>query len=198
MTPERKARVEVDALLVAEGTHVCDMAQASIHPATALDIRELPLARGFGFVDYLLYFKGMACGIVEASKQGTILSGVEPQSSRYAEGLPTRLLAWSRPLRFMWVPAVVVFVLFRAALLVQWLTCLSAQATSIAPQETSGTFLARVQQIPLPFLSLERQIRIVFDVGRNLSMVSKVEADVVANLKRAAGPVAVASWTSAS
>ena len=154
MTLERKARVEIDALLAAAGTHVCDMAQANIHPATALDIRELPLARGFGFVDYLLYFKGMACGIVEASKQGTILSGVEPQSSRYAEGLPTRLLAWSRPLRFMWVPVVVVFVLFRAALLVQWLTCLSAQATSIAPQETSGTFLARVQQIPLPFWPL--------------------------------------------
>ena len=134
MTLERKASVEIDALLAAAGTHVCDMAQASIHPATALDIRELPLARGFGFVDYLLYFKGMACGIVEASKQGTILSGVEPQSSRYAEGLPTRLLQFIRE------PTGVAFTLFRPALLVPWLTCLLAKATSIATQKTAGTF----------------------------------------------------------
>ena len=83
MTPERKASVEIDALLAAAGTHVCDMAQASIHPATALDIRELPLARGFGFVDYLLYVDGKACDVVEAGNQGAMLMGIELQGGRY-------------------------------------------------------------------------------------------------------------------
>ena len=190
MTLERKARVEIDALLAAAGTHVCDMAQANIHPATGVAIRELPLASGYGFIDSPFCFNGRSWGLIEVRKQGAMSAGVELQSGRYVQGLLASLPAWRRPLRSMWVPAVVVFTLFRPASLVQWLTCLSAQATSIAAQETSGTFLARVQQIPLPLLPLEKQIRIVFDVGRNLSMVSKVEADVDANLKRAAGPVA--------
>jgi type I restriction enzyme R subunit len=33
MNPEAKARVSIDALLVAAGWHVCDMAQANIHAA---------------------------------------------------------------------------------------------------------------------------------------------------------------------
>lgn len=61
MTPERRARVEIDALLAAAGWHVCDMAQANIHAATGVAIREFPLDSGFGFADYLLYFNSRTC-----------------------------------------------------------------------------------------------------------------------------------------
>jgi len=57
MTPEQKARVSIDALLVAAGWHVCNVADANIHAAVGVAIREFPLNNGFGFADYLLYGK---------------------------------------------------------------------------------------------------------------------------------------------
>ena len=84
MTPERKARVGMDVLLVAAGMHVCDVAQANIHPATGVAIRELSFASGFGFVDYLLYVDGKACGVVEANhkrnERATIASLLNSES----------------------------------------------------------------------------------------------------------------------
>ena len=87
MTPERKARVEMDALLAAAGTHVCDMVQANGHPAIAVAIRELPLSSGAGFAGVLFHVDGWACGVVEAMKQGAPLVGVELQCGRYAQGV---------------------------------------------------------------------------------------------------------------
>jgi type I restriction enzyme R subunit len=78
MTPEQKARVSIDALLVAAGWHVCNVSDANIHAATGVAIREFPLLNpGFGFADYLLYVNGKACGVIEAKKHGATLSGVE-------------------------------------------------------------------------------------------------------------------------
>ena len=62
MTPEEKARVGIDALLQQAGWHVCDMAQANIHAARGVALREFPLKTGFGFADYLLYIDGKAAG----------------------------------------------------------------------------------------------------------------------------------------
>lgn len=98
MTPEQKARVSIDAQLAAAGWHVCNVADANIHAATGVAIREFPLNPGFGFADYLLYVNGKACGVIEAKKEGATLTGVELQSSRYAQGLPplaeqTRIVA---------------------------------------------------------------------------------------------------------
>lgn len=53
MTSELKARQEIDRLLGAAGWHVCDMAQANIHAARGVAVREFPLASGHGFADYL-------------------------------------------------------------------------------------------------------------------------------------------------
>ena len=100
MTPEQKARVSIDALLVAAGWHVCDMAHANIHAARGVALREFPLNPGFGFADYLLYIDGKAAGVIEAKKEGSTLTGVEVQSARYAQGLPASLPAWRRPLPF--------------------------------------------------------------------------------------------------
>jgi type I restriction enzyme, R subunit len=164
MTPEAKARQTIDALLTAAGWRVCSVADANIHAAVGVAIREFPLNPGFGYADYLLYVNGKACGVIEAKKEGATLTGVELQSSRYAKGLPTTLPAWSRPLPFVWESTGVethftngldpeprarnVFAFFRPELLVQWLAYLHSPATGSAAQETSGTFLARMRNMP--------------------------------------------------
>ena len=168
MTPEAKARVTIDALLVAAGWHVCNVAQANIHAAVGVAIREFPLNNGFGFADYMLYVNGKACGVIEAKKQGATLTGVELQSSRYAQGLPTTLPAWRRPLPFVWESTGVethftngldpeprarsVFAFFRPELLVQWLAYLpnpvSTSGEQPAINEAPGTFLTRMRSMP--------------------------------------------------
>ncbi|CAM8636977.1 HsdR Type I site-specific restriction-modification system, R (restriction) subunit and related helicases [Comamonadaceae bacterium] len=164
MTPEQKARVSIDALLQQAGWHVCDVSNANIHAATGVAIREFPLNSGFGFADYLLYVNGKACGVIEAKKEGATLTGVELQSSRYAQGLPTALPAWRRPLPFVWESTGVethftngldpepraraVFAFFRPELLVQWLALLPPAAAGQGVSEAPGTFLARMRSMP--------------------------------------------------
>ena len=80
-TPEARARQTIDALLTAAGWHVCNMADANIHAAQGVAIREFPLATGYGFADYLLYVNGKAAGVIEAKKEGSTLTGVEVQST---------------------------------------------------------------------------------------------------------------------
>lgn len=101
MKPEELARQNIDKLLTASGWHICHMADANIHAADGVAIREFPLNAGHGFADYLLYVKGKACGVIEAKKEGVTLKGVEAQSARYAQGLPSGLPAWQRPLPFL-------------------------------------------------------------------------------------------------
>lgn len=152
MTPEQKARISIDALLTAAGWQVCNVADANIHASTGVAIREFPLDPGFGFADYLLYVNGKACGVIEAKKEGATLTGVELQSSRYAQCLPAALPAWRHPLPFVWESTGVethfsngldpepraraVFAFYRPELLVQWLTYLPAAVGY-------STFLAR-------------------------------------------------------
>ncbi len=86
MVSEQETRVEIDALLGAAGWLVCDVANANIHAARGVAIREFPLGAGQGFADYLLYIDGKAAGVIEAKKGGATLTGVEIQSARYAAG----------------------------------------------------------------------------------------------------------------
>lgn len=101
MTPEARARQNIDALLEQAGWRVYKLADANIHAAQGVAIREFPLNPGHGFADYLLYVNGKACGVIEAKKEGVPLKGVEVQSGRYAQGLPAALPAWRRPLLFL-------------------------------------------------------------------------------------------------
>ena len=164
MTPEQKARVSIDALLVQAGWRVCNVADANLHAAVGVAIREFPLNNGFGFADYLLYVNGKACGVIEAKKEGATLTGVEVQSGRYAQGLPASLPAWRRPLPYLWESTGVethftngldpeprarnVFAFFRPELLVQWLAYNPANAAPNTAHEASGTFLARMRAMP--------------------------------------------------
>jgi type I restriction enzyme R subunit len=102
VSPEQQARQQIDRLLAAAGWAVQDFKAADIHAARGVALREFVLDAGQGFADYLLYLDGKACGVVEAKKQGTTLTGVEIQSTRYAQGLPATLPAWRRPLPFVY------------------------------------------------------------------------------------------------
>jgi type I restriction enzyme R subunit len=164
MSPEARARQTIDALLTQAGWHVCDMAQANIHAARGVAIREFPLNPGHGFADYLLYIDAQAAGVIEAKKEGATLTGVEVQSARYAQGLPASLPAWRRPLPFSYESTGIethftngldpqprarpVFAFHRPETLAQWLIYSPAPADAASVQEPTPTFLARLQTLP--------------------------------------------------
>jgi type I restriction enzyme R subunit len=164
MTPEARARQTIDALLMQAGWHVCNVADANIHAARGVAIREFPLNPGHGFADYLLYVDGKACGVAEAKKEGATLTGVEVQSTRYAQGLPASLPAWRRPLPFSYETtgiethftngldpqprARAVFAFHRPETLAQWLIYSPAPVAGASVQEPTPTFLARLQTLP--------------------------------------------------
>jgi type I restriction enzyme R subunit len=98
MTPEQKARQQIDRQLEQAGWVVQDHRQMNITAGQGVAIREFPLATGFA--DYLLYGDAKAIGIVEAKPVGFGLSGVAEQSAKYAIGVPQLLPTWHRPLPF--------------------------------------------------------------------------------------------------
>ncbi|MFZ0161061.1 MAG: DEAD/DEAH box helicase family protein [Kineosporiaceae bacterium] len=85
---EQRARVLIDAQLAAAGWVVQDVKDISLWAGQGIAVRESIMAAGHGRVDYLLYVDKKAVGVIEAKPEGTPLSGVEWQSTKYAEGLP--------------------------------------------------------------------------------------------------------------
>jgi type I restriction enzyme R subunit len=100
--PEESARQQIDDALSGAGWAVQDVAEANVHAARGVAIREFPRKAGHGFADYLLYLNGKAAGVVEANKAGTTLTGVETQAAKNGEGLPDALPAHQRPLPFLY------------------------------------------------------------------------------------------------
>jgi type I restriction enzyme R subunit len=100
LTPEQKARQEIDKALEAAGWLVQDRSEIDLSATRGIAVREFPMKPGFGFADYLLYVDRKAAGAIEAKAHGT-LTGVETQSARYAAGLPDNLPAHRRPLPFL-------------------------------------------------------------------------------------------------
>ena len=172
MSPEVKARENIDRLLRAAGWQVCDALDANIHAARGVAVREFPLP-GFGFADYLLYVDGKAAGVIEAKREGVTLTGVETQSDKYTRGLPSGLPRWGNPLPFSYQSTGVetrftngldpqprsrsVFAFHQPEQLAEWLTFLPSPAsgrgvgeegTSPVANEASATFLARLQAMP--------------------------------------------------
>ncbi|MBP8003228.1 MAG: restriction endonuclease subunit R, partial [Chloroflexi bacterium] len=94
MTPEQKARQQIDTLLRQAGWEVQDREQMNLFAAAfpGVAVREAHLKTGYA--DYLLFVQGKALGIIEAKKVGVPLSGVEAQSARYAVGLRPPMQAW--------------------------------------------------------------------------------------------------------
>ena len=102
MTPEQKARVNIDNLLKQAGWTVQDAAAVNLYAASGVAVREFLLKPGHGAADYLLYVNQEAAGVVEAKPEGSTLTGVEVQSEKYSTGLPDGLPAHQRPLPFLY------------------------------------------------------------------------------------------------
>src|SRR5206468_2114364 len=119
--------------------------------------------RGFGHADYLLYVDGQAAGAVEAKPEGTTLTGVEIQSGKYSDGLPSELPAWVRPLPFLYESTGVetrftnrldpdprsrnVFSFHRPSMLATWLD------PSLARIQRQSARLAAMAQLRPPYLA---------------------------------------------
>ncbi len=88
LTPEAKARVEIDRMLAAAGWAVQDAGRANLSAGRGVAVREFRLAPPHGRADYLLFVDGTAAGVIEAKKEGETLTGVEWQSAKYVDGLP--------------------------------------------------------------------------------------------------------------
>jgi type I restriction enzyme R subunit len=99
---EARARREIDRQLVACGWHVQDRAAMNLYAGQGVAAREFMMAPGHGRGDYLLFVDGKAVGAIEAKPSGTPLAEVEPQSAKYAAGLPSELTALVSPLPFLY------------------------------------------------------------------------------------------------
>jgi len=190
--PEQEARLQIDALLKAAGWQVQDAKAAHIHAARGVAIREFPLARGYGFADYLLYVDGQAAGVTEAKKVGVTLTGVETQSDKYTQGLPEGLPRWRNPLPFSYQSTGVetrftngldpeprsrqVFAFHRPEMLAAWLevepVLSTVSAEGFAPYGRIPTFLSRLQTMP-PLISdhlWPAQIKAITNLEESLKM----------------------------
>jgi type I restriction enzyme R subunit len=84
MTPEQKARIEIDKRLTASGWSLQD--RTKFNPAAALGVAVREFATDSGPVDYLLFVDRKPVGVVEAKKseEGQNITVHETQSQRYA------------------------------------------------------------------------------------------------------------------
>ncbi|HUE71426.1 MAG TPA: type I restriction-modification enzyme R subunit C-terminal domain-containing protein [Pirellulaceae bacterium] len=98
MTPEERARQNIDRQLTECGWQVQDYRQIDLSAGNGIAVREFPLTSGEA--DYLLYADGRAIGVVEAKPEGHTLKGIEPQSDKYVKGLPRGLPNYRLPLPF--------------------------------------------------------------------------------------------------
>src|SRR6202790_5628131 len=98
MTPEQQARQIIDRLLEASGWVVQDCKEMNISAGPGVAVREFHLKGGPA--DYLLYADCRAVGVIEAKPEGHTLTGVETQSGKYLDGLPSTLPAHRVPLPF--------------------------------------------------------------------------------------------------
>jgi type I restriction enzyme, R subunit len=100
MTPEQKAREEIDRKLVDAGWVIQDMKQLNLGAGIGVAVREYPTDTGPA--DYVLFVNRNAVGVIEAKKNeaGQNITAAEGQTERYANAN----LKWrkdSAPLRFL-------------------------------------------------------------------------------------------------
>jgi type I restriction enzyme R subunit len=98
MTPEQKARQEIDRQLEQCGWIMQGFRDMNISAGLGVAVREFRLKSGSA--DYLLYADCKALGVIEAKPEGHTLTGVETQSVKYMDGLPDNLPNFRLPLPF--------------------------------------------------------------------------------------------------
>src|SRR5688572_27051151 len=100
ITPEDRARQNIDQMLAATGWIVQDRKDTNLAAGRAVAVREFPLKSGHGEADYLLFVDQMAIGVVEAKQEGATLTQAELQNQKYSEGVPDGVTAPRKPLPF--------------------------------------------------------------------------------------------------
>ncbi len=99
MTPETKARQQIDQKLTLAGWQVQDFKQINLGAALGVAVREYPTDTGPA--DYVLFVNREAVGVIEAKPDATILTFVEGQTERYANSaLKWRVEATPLPFLF--------------------------------------------------------------------------------------------------
>ena len=151
LKPEQRARFEIDRLLTAGGWTIQDYKRINLGAARGVAVREFRMGEGFDSSDYLLFVDRGAVGVIEAKKAGVTLTGVEPQSTKYRDGLPEGVSALVKPLPFAFESTGVetrftncfdpepasrnVFAFFRPEMLAEWM-------------RQRSTLRGRVQDLP--------------------------------------------------
>lgn len=102
ITPEDRARQNIDRLLADASWLVQDRRASNIMAGRGVAVREFPMKKGHGEADYLLFVDGAAAGVIEAKREGETLTGVEIQSQKYSEGVPEGVPCPRRPLPFLY------------------------------------------------------------------------------------------------
>ena len=102
LDPEDAAREKIDKELIAAGWVLQNPDAVNLHAGIGVVVRYVQLKSGFGEADYLIFLNAKACGVIEAKKEGTTLTGVEIQAEKYSVGLPDIYPAHLRPLPFLY------------------------------------------------------------------------------------------------
>jgi type I restriction enzyme R subunit len=101
MDPEEEAREMIDEMLEAAGWVIQDYGDHNLGAnGGQVVIREYQI--GMDSADYIIFLERQAVGVIEAKPIGTTLTGVEEQSSRYAESFPAELYPTESPLPFVY------------------------------------------------------------------------------------------------
>ena len=98
MTPEQKARKDIDHLLSVAGWAVQNRDEINLGASLGVAVREYPT--NSGPVDYALFVDRKAIGVIEAKPAGTTLSGVAVQSEGYGHNFPDTVQHYILPLPF--------------------------------------------------------------------------------------------------
>lgn len=98
--PEAKARKNIDAALVEAGWVVQDRDAMNLGAGVGVAVREFQTDAGP--CDYLLFIDKKPSGVLEAKKEGVVLSGIEAQTRDYAGKLPSWTNPPLRPLPFLY------------------------------------------------------------------------------------------------
>jgi type I restriction enzyme, R subunit len=99
--PEDRARVEIDAKLLACGWIIQNRGEMNLSAGPGVAVREFPTSEGPA--DYALFVDETFCGVVEAKSDGTTLSGFSEEAAGYLSGAPDYLPGGVDKRRFEYV-----------------------------------------------------------------------------------------------
>lgn len=97
-----KTHQAVESLLKAADWSIQDHTEIDFKKSLGVAVRDFPLARAYGKVDYLLFLEGRAVGVIEFKTEDRPLDGIPIDSEKYSRGLPFTLRLFTRPLPFLY------------------------------------------------------------------------------------------------